>query len=177
MVTTPLSAAPSAMVANSSSASGTDPVRRTRTPLSGVRPSLAIVARMALVASPPGLEIAVVEDRLDVDEAAQVGRLGRAAREQPAPRESRMLALLDLLKRVGNRGERGFDIFERRFFVAHALERLRDRAKDAAQRRIGGERAEKRLRLDQFVHVAPEVGDAEERERRRGRRIRRRPGG
>ena len=54
MVTTPLSAAPSAMVANSSSDRGTEPVRRTVTPLSGVRRSLAIVARTALVAAPPG---------------------------------------------------------------------------------------------------------------------------
>ena len=54
MVTVPFSAAPSAMVANSSSASGTDPVRRTLTPRSGVRPSLAIAARTALVAWPPG---------------------------------------------------------------------------------------------------------------------------
>ena len=54
IVTTPFSAAPSAMVANSSSARGTEPVRRTVTPRSGVRPSFAIVARMALVAWPPG---------------------------------------------------------------------------------------------------------------------------
>ena len=54
MVTMPLSAAPSAIVENSSSDRGTEPVRRTLTPLSGVRPSLAIVARTALVASPPG---------------------------------------------------------------------------------------------------------------------------
>ena len=54
IVTTPFSAAPSATVANSSSESATEPVRRTVTPWSGVRPSLAIVARMALVARPPG---------------------------------------------------------------------------------------------------------------------------
>ena len=65
-----------------------------------------------------------------------------------------MLALLDLLKGVGDRGDRRLYIFERRLLEPHALERLRDRAKDAAQRRIGGERAEERLRLDQFVHVA-----------------------
>ena len=54
IVTTPFSAAPSAMVENSSSDSATDPVSLTLTPLSGVRPSFAIVARIALVAWPPG---------------------------------------------------------------------------------------------------------------------------
>ena len=54
IVTTPLSAAPSATVANSSSARGTDPVSLTLTPFSGVRPSLAIVSRIAIVAFPPG---------------------------------------------------------------------------------------------------------------------------
>ena len=54
IVTAPFTAAPSATVANSSSESATDPVRRTRTPRSGVSPSLAIVARIALVARPPG---------------------------------------------------------------------------------------------------------------------------
>ena len=109
-----------------------------------------------------GLEIAVVENGLDIDEPPQIRRLGRAPREQPAPREEGMLAVLDPLQGVGNRGERGFQIFKRRFFVTHALERLRHGAEDPAQRRIGGERAQERLRLDQFIHVALKVGDAEE---------------
>jgi len=53
-VSTPFRAAPSATVANSSSDSATDPVRRTVTPFSGVRPSLEAAARMASVALPPG---------------------------------------------------------------------------------------------------------------------------
>ncbi len=54
IVMAPLSAAPSATVANSSSSTGTEPVSRTLTPFSGVRPSEAIVARIAWVALPPG---------------------------------------------------------------------------------------------------------------------------
>ena len=54
IVTAPFSSAPSATVANSSSERATDPVRRTVTPLSGVNPNFAIVARMAFVAAPPG---------------------------------------------------------------------------------------------------------------------------
>ena len=70
-VMAPLSAAPSATVANSSSASGTEPVSRTRH---------AVVRRQAqrgdrrpndLGRLAAGLEIAVIEHRLDVDEPPQ----------------------------------------------------------------------------------------------------------
>ena len=73
-----------------------------------------------------------------------------------------MLAPLDPFQRVGDRGDRRPYVFERRLLEPHALERLRDGAKHAAQRRIGGERAQERLRLDQLVHVALHLGDAEE---------------
>ena len=73
-----------------------------------------------------------------------------------------MLAPRDPFQRVGDRGDRRPYVFERRLLEPHALERLRDGAKHAAQRRIGGERAQERLRLDQLVHVALHLGDAEE---------------
>ena len=73
-----------------------------------------------------------------------------------------MLALFDLFQGVGDRGDRRPQIFKRRLFVANALERLRDGAKNAAQGRIGRQRAQERLRLDQLRHVAPHVVDAEE---------------
>ena len=53
-VTAPFRPAPSATVANSSSASATDPVRRTLTPLSAVKLSLEIASRIEVVALPPG---------------------------------------------------------------------------------------------------------------------------
>ena len=73
-----------------------------------------------------------------------------------------MLALLDPFQGVGDRGDRRPHIFKRGFLEAHALERLRDGAENAAQGRIGGQRAQERLRLDQLRHVAPHVVDAEE---------------
>ena len=73
-----------------------------------------------------------------------------------------MLALLNLSESVADRGERRPYIFERRFPVPQTLERLRDCAEYASQRRIEGERAQERLRLDQLVHVATQVVDAEE---------------
>ena len=73
-----------------------------------------------------------------------------------------MLALLDLIESVTDRDQRRFKIFERRFFEPNAFERLRDCAKDPAQRRIEGERAQERLGLDQLVHVLAQVVDAEE---------------
>ena len=54
-----------------------------------------------------------------------------------------MLSVCDEIQSVADGGERRPQFFERRFFEAHALERLRDVAKDAAQRRIGGERPRK----------------------------------
>ncbi len=53
-VSSTLSSAPSATVANSSSAMATGPVRRTVTPLSGVSPSVAAVARIVSDAAAPG---------------------------------------------------------------------------------------------------------------------------
>ena len=50
----PFTAAPSATVANSSSESATDPVRRTFTPFSGVSPSLDAASRITAVALRPG---------------------------------------------------------------------------------------------------------------------------
>ena len=94
IVTTPFRAAPSATVANSSSASGDR---------SGEAHPDAIVRRQAqfldrradgLGRLAARLQIAVVEDRLDVDEPAKLGGLRRVAGDQPAPGEGRMLALL-----------------------------------------------------------------------------------
>ena len=105
MVTTPLSAAPSAMVANSSSdkrhRAGEPhrdaPVRR-EAQFGDRRPDG--LGRLA-----SGLQIAVIEDGLDVDEPPKIRGLRRLPGKQLAPGEGRMLALLDLLQRVGDRGQ------------------------------------------------------------------------
>ena len=109
-----------------------------------------------------GLQIAVIEDGLDVDEPPEIRGLERAPGKQFAPGEGRMLALLDLFQGVSDAGDRGLDVFERRFFEPNAFERLRDGAEDPAQSRIEGERSEERLRLDQLIHVLAHVVDAEE---------------
>ena len=123
-----------------------------------------------------GLKIVVIEDGLDIDEPPKLRRLRRAPRDQPAPGEGGMLSLCDEIQGVADSGDRRPQIFERRFFEAHALERLRDVAKDAAQRRIGGERPEEGLGLDQLGHVAPHLVDGLEEDPVAGEELRRRAG-
>ena len=84
------------------------------------------------------------------------------AGDQPAPGKSGMLSFGDAVERVGDGGHRRLHALERRLLQAKALDRLRDRAEDAAQRRIGGEGSEERLGLDQLGHVALHVVDAAE---------------
>ena len=73
-----------------------------------------------------------------------------------------MLSFGDEVERVGDGGHRRLHVLERRLLQAQALDRLRDRAEDAAQRRIGGQGSEERLSLDQLRHVALHVVDAAE---------------
>ena len=73
-----------------------------------------------------------------------------------------LFPLRQKLKRVGDGDEGGPQIFELRFSPADALDRLRQGAKNAAQRRVGGKRAEKRLGLDQLGGVAAHLVDREE---------------
>ena len=70
-----------------------------------------------------------------------------------------MLSLRHAVEGVGDRGHRRPHAFERRLSQANALDRLRDRAEDAVQGRIGGERAEEGLGLDQLGHVASHFVD------------------
>ena len=73
-----------------------------------------------------------------------------------------MLSFGDALESVGDGGYRRLHVLERRLLQMQALDRLRDRAEDAAQCRIGGERSQERLRLDQLGHVALHVVEAAE---------------
>ena len=70
-----------------------------------------------------------------------------------------MLSLRHAVEGVGDRGHRRPHAFERRLSQANALDRLRYRAEDAVQGRIGGERAEEGLGLDQLGHVASHFVD------------------
>ena len=70
-----------------------------------------------------------------------------------------MLALWDPLQGVGDRGHRRPHAFERRLTQPHALDRLRERAEDAVQGRIGRERAEEGFGFDQLRHIASHFVD------------------
>ena len=59
------------------------------------------------------------------------------------------LALFQEFECICQRRESRFKIFKLRFLQSNALERLRQRVKDAAQRRIGGQRSEEGLSCDQ----------------------------
>ncbi len=71
-VTLVFSAAPSATVPNSSSAIGTEPVRRTRTPFSGVNPKRCAVLANEVRRLGTGLKIGIIQDRLHFEEASEV---------------------------------------------------------------------------------------------------------
>ena len=70
-----------------------------------------------------------------------------------------MLSLRHAVEGVGDRGHRRPHAFERRLSQANTLDRLRDRAEDAVQGRIGGEGAKEGLGLDQLGHVASHLVD------------------
>ena len=88
-------------------------------------PSLEAASRITAVALPSGLQIVEIEDRLDVNEPAKVRGLGRPPGDQLAPGESRGLSLRQEIERIGERSERGLEIFQLCFSQAHAFERLR----------------------------------------------------
>ncbi len=70
-----------------------------------------------------------------------------------------MLSLQNPVDGVGDGGERRFDILERRLAQADSVDRLGNRAEDSVQSRVGGERGEKRLPLDQLGGILPDVVD------------------
>src|SRR5262249_39876914 len=96
-----------------------------------------------------GLQISEIEDRLYVHEAPKFRDLGWSAGDEFTPRESRSLALRQDFECIRERSESRFEIVQLCFAQAHALERLRQRTKDTAQRRIGGQRSEEGLGSDQ----------------------------
>ena len=155
----PLSAAPSATVANSSSSIAHR---------AGEPHPHAVLGRQAKRGDrrpncpgrfAAGLKILVVERRLDIDEAAQFRRLWRVSGNQPAPGKGRVFPLQNPLDGVGDRGDRRLDVLESRLVVTDAVNRLRNRAKDAAQARIVSEGGEKGLGVDQLGGVLPDVVD------------------
>ena len=143
-VTALFKAVPSTMEANSSSERTTDPVRRTFTPLSGVSTSLDAafhIPRCRCLAS--RLQIAEVQNRLDVHKATKLRELRPAAEViSVETRERDGLPVRQGFQRICDRSERRIQIVQLGFPQAHTFERLRQRAKDAAQRRIHCQRSE-----------------------------------
>ena len=111
-----------------------------------------------------GLKSVEVENRLDVDEASKVGGLGRPPGNQPAPGKARIFSLCQAFQGVGDGDDSGPQILEFGLSPSHALDRLRQSAKNAAQRRIGGQCAEERLGLDQLGGVAAHLVDGKKEE-------------
>ncbi len=113
---TPASIAPtirparSVRVANSSSDSGTGPVRRIRTPCSGVRSSVRRRLADRGAGRRPRLQRIEVQPGFDLDEAADLLRLGRRAGEQRPPGQVSRCCPSRPPEHVGETRHRGVDI-------------------------------------------------------------------
>src|ERR1700739_5063304 len=59
------------------------------------------------------LERTIIENRLDLNEAAQIAWLGRLVVDEIAPREARLPPGHDILDRLGKHVERGLHVIER----------------------------------------------------------------
>ena len=92
----------------------------------------------------------MIEHRLGEDQPALRRReRAFALHEQLLPGKPGRLAVERPFGRLGDRAHRPVDLVERRCLCLDAVEHRRERGIDAAQRRVGGERPEHRLRLDQ----------------------------
>jgi hypothetical protein len=107
------------------------------------------------------LERGEIENRLDLDEAAQVARLGLAT-HQHAPGEACGFLLQHVLDGVGQHVHRPDGVVELDAAAAHPRERERNRLHDAAQAWIVGEDAHQRPRLRQLDHHLGDVVDRSE---------------
>ena len=154
IVTTALSAAPSASVANSSSASGTGPVSRTRTRGSAANPVSRTASRIAATARAPGCS--APKSSTGCTRMKRRSSRGSGARPMISVRHEKRgtCPALIAFDRVGERGERPREVVELDLFAAHAFQHERQRIHHPAQRRIGRQRSEQRLRRDHLLRRA-----------------------
>ena len=142
----------------SSSAMGTVPVSRTRTPCCGSSLSFAAVSRMACVARCAGHQRLEIEIGPDFDEPSRFAQTGLRARHHRAPRKVSGLACEHVVERIGEARHRPVEIGEFRLAVLHAQKRGREIVGDAAKARIDRQRTQEGLRRDQLLHRVLHLG-------------------
>ena len=134
--------------ANSSSASGTGPVRRMRTPWASSRPSERAAARIALLAASPGCKAL----KSITGWTMRTRRVWRRTSDDPhdvLPGEEGGLARRRLVERIGERHQQRLELVELRLAVLDALQEARHGGQHAAQRRIRRQRRQQGLRARQ----------------------------
>ncbi len=114
---------------------------------------------MASVAPLAGLELGIIERRLDFEEAKAFARCRRATLDHFVPGEARRLAGIHVLDRVRGQRHRPGHIVERELTALHAEQAELQGLNDAAQRRIAGQHLNQTLRLRQHFHLRFEILD------------------
>ena len=138
----------SASDANSSSASGTGPVRRMRTPWASSRPSERAAARIALLAASPGCKALKSITGWTI-RMRRVWRRTSDDRHEVLPGEEGRLSRRRLVERIGERRQQRLELVELRLAVLDALQEARHGGEHAAQRRIRRQRRHQGLRARQ----------------------------
>jgi hypothetical protein len=104
------------------------------------------------------LQCREVEDRLDLEEVAQLLGSRRTPLQQHLPGERRGPVGEDVVKGIGGERERPLQLIDADLFRPHAGGNQRQRSHHAAQARVGGKDPDERLRPRQsgggFFHVA-----------------------
>ena len=119
-------------IANSSSASGTGPVRRMRTPCGVVEGERAGRRADRVARRLTGLQRAEVHHRLDDEDAPRLAPDIRR-RHEVLPGEEGRLTCRRLVEGVGERRQRGWNVIELRLAVLDALQQARNGGEHAAQ--------------------------------------------
>ena len=159
IVTVAFSAAFSLMVENSSSAIGTGPVSRSRAWYLAADVEIGGGLTDGVGRAPAGLELGVIERRLDFEETQPFARCRGAALDHFVPGEARRLAGVDVLDRIRSERHRPLHIVERELTALHAEQAELKGLDDAAQRRIAGQDLNQALRLRQHFHLRLEILD------------------
>ena len=105
-----------------------------------------------------------IQDRLDVDETAELAWVRRFACHQLVPGECGGAPGKQRIDRGGETVKRHGEIGGVDFAVLHTFRDIAERLSEPAERRIGGERAEKRLRANELLGGVPDLAGRQEQE-------------
>ena len=139
-VPTPLTSAPCCTVANSSSAIGTEPVRRTRAWYFSRKLEIARRLADSVARRLAGHQRGKIQHRTHFDDPAQVVRRCTMAVQHLLPGEGCRLPRKRLLEGRRRHRQRAGQVVERHQLVAHADQAERERAGQAAQGGVAGQR-------------------------------------